>query len=1781
MSTNHLSTLFSEHRGKVSDKWAIYIAEYERLFAPYAHQAINLLEIGIQNGGSLEIWAKYFTQATHIIGCDINPACQQLTFNDERIHVVVINANTDEAEQKIKSHATNFDLIIDDGSHQSGDIVCSFERYFPLVKSGGLYIAEDLHCSYWQDFQGGLYQPYSSIEFFKHLADIVNHEHWGVEKTRSELLTNFNEQYQSAMDEHSLAEIHSVEFVNSLCIVRKLNASANSLGLRVVSGETALVCADVLPLNGSPIPQPNQQHNNWAQHSALALEKADHRQDNENSTQQWQALKTQLTDEQQRYQHLKETNQQQINALQAELNEQLKAQLQREQAYQNHTNALLTQRNDEIKTLEHTYFEQRQQTQKAQAEHEWLTSERIHTLSERLQTTQTELAQRDKQLAAQAYEFTNTLVEAKKHIELLLAEKNEGSEAVAQQYAELTAHYEQAKANLTAHYQAQLTTLQAQHAEHEWLANERMHILQERLHAAQTHTQERETVHAEREHATANQLQALQNQLNTAFAQYVKAEATHTQLIEQTKQQAAHEANKQSAQHTAHLDELKQTLANQRQKEQDRVQQHHTQIQQLVAEHTNAEQMHQAQVAALHREMETRQQEQLNQQAEYKAQLEAQHRALVAQANEQINELTLSHKAQVQALQSQLNAAQLVFKEQEQSLAAQMHASQQQAEADIRALRQQHQTQLEAMQQQHAAQERHLKAQCQAKQDELTQLGQGWSDTQQVHTQSMKRLEQQLQTMRATYTWRWTAPLRTFAQLFIKRDASLQEDLHDYNDRVPHTPRLMQDGTVTNRLQSSPQVDIHYQDTMTNSAPTSGLNMSTNLAPSVAQSIDELLSYYDEEFVHCAYHTLLGRAPDKEGMDYYLSRVRAGISRFEIIAQLLLSSEAKKNNKEKIKGLRFFIFFYRARRIPLIGNILFLAGMPRKITETSKNLNLIVNSQYLNEKKIRDDIASIYVILKKIQDKQNELPSLNIAERSAAQNVCNFEKKYLPVGKGLNLMIFDSFSPTKNSYIIRAILHEAKLVKDVNKVYLANYNNAFKLLKDNDIDVLIVLGGVGVESHFIKKLSESIPVSILWTTEDPYELSGNVELSKIFDLVYTNDKNSKGSYLQKKGRFLPLASSKKYQYHEVLKDDEAFVYDILFIGTAWPNRVKTINELIENLPKKLKFKVALSSNIFLPEFKMSHVDFYKWRVANSEFSKLVNRSRIVITLGREFSSSENPSQSSSPPPRIFEQALAGGFQLVNKSDFTFNDIFKDGKEVISFNGIEDLIHKIDFFLKNPKERISIAENAQKLVVNKHMYRHRLEQILADARHFSLDISKVNTNKKRVLFVSHNVLSHRSGGGVEIYQDYLSKHIEFSNRWEVFILYPKDKHSWAVIDSNTKNEFNYNVLNSMSTKELSNHVNERVFEEVLLNFKIDVVHFQHLLGFPLSLPLISKSLGIPSIFTFHDYYSICNEFNLIGHDRNYCNINKETPSKCQACSLGLGFDANSQIRRRNFMAIVMNSFESIVFNSDFTLNYCKDIFVLDNKKLKIIEMMTPVILSSPLNKNKYLTDCSTLNVVILGNFTRQKGGDTLVEIFKILDEIDIKFTILGRVDSEYKLILDALFLKNVHCHGAYQQDQVADLLGKFDVGLFLPIWPESYMISLNEAMLSGVVPFVTNIGAPAERIIHGYNGFVFEVGAVNEVVNKLISIYKDKTSLIPLSINCSKTVYNTVEKHSESILALYDQILSFTPIQYNKDYCEVDNHFELDLDKLHIRVNHPRWDSTEILLDSAMGVQNES
>lgn len=244
--------IFCAQKNNIADKWESYLSIYNDLFAEYREKCARFLEIGINAGGSLEVYAKYFHSAQVIAGIDINQSCAQIKFNDSRIALFIGDATQENARIALKESVQLFDIILDDGSHQSHDIVRAFINLVGLVAPGGMYIAEDLCCSYWKEYNGGVKSQASSIAFFKRLVDVVNYEHWNSGYTISEYLRDFGICNVPPDSLERIATIRSIEFVNSICIIKFADFSHQRLiGKRICRGSVA--SAGYIPVNGIDI----------------------------------------------------------------------------------------------------------------------------------------------------------------------------------------------------------------------------------------------------------------------------------------------------------------------------------------------------------------------------------------------------------------------------------------------------------------------------------------------------------------------------------------------------------------------------------------------------------------------------------------------------------------------------------------------------------------------------------------------------------------------------------------------------------------------------------------------------------------------------------------------------------------------------------------------------------------------------------------------------------------------------------------------------------------------------------------------------------------------------------------------------------------------------------------------------------------------------------------------------------------------------------------------------------------------------------------------------------------------------------------------------------------------------------------------------------------------------------------------------------------------------------------------------------------------------------------
>jgi hypothetical protein len=165
-----------------SDKWDPYFDVYETHFNKFVGKSPVVVEVGVQGGGSLEMWEKYFGEGANITGIDIDPGILMNPRHDrppyrETTKLVIGDQGSHDFWDDFLAKSPKIDVFIDDGGHTMAQQKITLEKVFPHMTDGGVFICEDTHTSYYPWMEADFRHPNSFIEYSKNLADVIHYEH--------------------------------------------------------------------------------------------------------------------------------------------------------------------------------------------------------------------------------------------------------------------------------------------------------------------------------------------------------------------------------------------------------------------------------------------------------------------------------------------------------------------------------------------------------------------------------------------------------------------------------------------------------------------------------------------------------------------------------------------------------------------------------------------------------------------------------------------------------------------------------------------------------------------------------------------------------------------------------------------------------------------------------------------------------------------------------------------------------------------------------------------------------------------------------------------------------------------------------------------------------------------------------------------------------------------------------------------------------------------------------------------------------------------------------------------------------------------------------------------------------------------------------------------------------------------------------------------------------------------------------------------------------------------
>lgn len=152
MNLTEIANKWGTDRGTVSNTSHNYTEIYDNLFKNKKNDITSVFEIGVHQGAGLKMWQDYFQNAD-IYGIEIREPDKLwrgkkpiYDDSDERINVFIGDSSKrDDLTSFLEQTGGRFDIIIDDGEHDSKSQQISFGFLFNHLNSGGYYIIEDLH----------------------------------------------------------------------------------------------------------------------------------------------------------------------------------------------------------------------------------------------------------------------------------------------------------------------------------------------------------------------------------------------------------------------------------------------------------------------------------------------------------------------------------------------------------------------------------------------------------------------------------------------------------------------------------------------------------------------------------------------------------------------------------------------------------------------------------------------------------------------------------------------------------------------------------------------------------------------------------------------------------------------------------------------------------------------------------------------------------------------------------------------------------------------------------------------------------------------------------------------------------------------------------------------------------------------------------------------------------------------------------------------------------------------------------------------------------------------------------------------------------------------------------------------------------------------------------------------------------------------------------------------------------------------------------------------------
>ena len=388
----------------------------------------------------------------------------------------------------------------------------------------------------------------------------------------------------------------------------------------------------------------------------------------------------------------------------------------------------------------------------------------------------------------------------------------------------------------------------------------------------------------------------------------------------------------------------------------------------------------------------------------------------------------------------------------------------------------------------------------------------------------------------------------------------------------------------------------------------------------------------------------------------------------------------------------------------------------------------------------------------------------------------------------------------------------------------------------------------------------------------------------------------------------------------------------------------------------------------------------------------------------------------------------------------------------------------------------------------------------------------HTEKSRILHVVHGI---ENKGGVELFTRQLLQSFDDTFHHTVLVntagkdVYRPLSAEWPIeVIKLNMDAFDPDHVIFKLPADLYHFKLDVYFKDLLQWGGFAHVHFHSTVGIGTAVwPQICNFLGIPYGIFFHDHSGLCEIFSLsttVNKQEVYCGKSYAEPDdqQCQQCIMGktrkarLTTESYLDMRQKIWYENISKA-KHLQFCSDYLLQMYKQLYEGINNKSLVVE---PCFYPSQTGKSR-CSKTEQVTVAFLGQFGVLKGAQLFIDLYHRMKSTNIQWQIIGGVDPVYQTQLEQT---EISTYGSYEGSELSRLLSSVDLMVFTTQIPETYGITLTEAMIHGIPVVAPDIGAYSSRIKSNHNGLLYQANNLNSLVaavEQLIEMQKGDKSCI--------------------------------------------------------------------------------